>query len=273
MIIFALIVLGLTLGSFVNALAWRLHESYSVKRKADSVKRLSIFYGRSMCPDCRHKLAAKDLMPVFSWLWLRGKCRYCHKPISLQYPLVELMAAGLFVFSYIYWPLTLRGAGLLQFIIWLAFISGFLAMVVTDLRWFWLPDKIIYPLIALAVAQLIAVSVWDKAPGQLLGALWGVLILAGGFYFLFMVSKGQWIGGGDVKLGALLGLIVGGPLMSLLLLLVASSAGTLTTLPFIATGKAKANARIPFCPFLMVATIVVRLFGAQIVHWYKNRYI
>src|SRR5580700_9634934 len=120
MIIVVLAVLGLCLGSFVNALVWRLHEQSNPKQKTKNKKQkakqlsaneLSILRGRSMCPDCHHQLAAKDLVPVISWLDLRGKCRYCHRPISIQYPLVELATAGLFVFSYFFWPLAFNGVG------------------------------------------------------------------------------------------------------------------------------------------------------------------
>ena len=103
MIIAVLAVLGLVFGSFVNAFAWRLHEQESLleKKKKPSAKqlaKLSIVKGRSMCPECKHELAAKDLIPVFSWITLKGKCRYCGKPISWQYPAVELATALLFVF-------------------------------------------------------------------------------------------------------------------------------------------------------------------------------
>src|SRR5882762_114793 len=109
MIIVVLAILGLCFGSFVNAAVWRIYAQEQVKSKKLQVKKstnLSIVNGRSVCPHCEHELAAKDLMPVFSWLSLGGKCRYCKKPISRQYPLVELLTAVLFVFSYLYWPFT-----------------------------------------------------------------------------------------------------------------------------------------------------------------------
>ena len=93
--------LGLCAGSFVNALVWRLHEQ---KRSKKADKKLSILNGRSMCVHCRHELTWYDLIPLFSWLLLRGKCRYCKKPISWQYPIVELATAAVFVLSYIFWP-------------------------------------------------------------------------------------------------------------------------------------------------------------------------
>ena len=112
MIIVLLVVLGLCLGSFVNALIWRLHEQATAtgKKKPDKkyLARLSITKGRSMCSRCHHELAVKDLIPVFSWLSLGGKCRYCRKPIA-DNPLIEICMPLLFVASYIWWPVALAG--------------------------------------------------------------------------------------------------------------------------------------------------------------------
>src|SRR4051812_9838145 len=98
-------VLGLILGSFTNALVWRLHEQQkeTKKQKAKNKKELSILHGRSMCTHCHHKLAWQDLVPLFSWLWLRGRCRYCHQKID-DNPLVEALLGLVFIISYIYWP-------------------------------------------------------------------------------------------------------------------------------------------------------------------------
>src|SRR5690606_19684146 len=107
-IIAALVILGLCLGSFVNALVFRLHMQMKASEKHRGKKvqkaKLSIVSGRSMCVHCHHELAWYDLIPVLSWLTLGGKCRYCHKPIAWQYPLVELATAALFALSYVYWP-------------------------------------------------------------------------------------------------------------------------------------------------------------------------
>src|ERR1019366_3273222 len=196
MIVILLVVIGLCLGSFVNALVWRLHEqgkAKSVKRKvvsAKKLKELSVISGRSMCPNCKHQLAAKDLVPVFSWLALKGKCSYCQKPISVQYPIVELATAGLFAFSYYFWPLVFNGVGLFEFTVWLALLTGFIALAIFDFRYFLLPNKIVYPLIVLALIQVAVVTIWNRDATLLLGALWGVLLLGGGFLALFELSKG-----------------------------------------------------------------------------------
>src|SRR4051812_47403609 len=112
MLIFIILALGLCAGSFVNALVWRIHEqTKSTKLKAKDKKNLSIINGRSICPACKHNLAWYDLIPVVSWLVLRGKCRHCAKPISTQYPLVELICGLVFAVSYIFWPVSLDSGG------------------------------------------------------------------------------------------------------------------------------------------------------------------
>lgn len=267
-------VFGLCLGSFVNALVFRLHEqSKPSKTKIPKPKaNLSILRGRSMCPRCQHVLAARDLIPVISWLWLKGKCRYCATSISWQYPFTELVTAGLFIFSYIYWPQALHGRGLFEFGLWLLFLTGFVALALYDGKWFMLPNRITYPLIILASIQLlIIVTLYHGGLNTLIGALWGAVLLGGLFYALFRVSREQWIGGGDYKLGILLGLLVGGPLMSLLVLFLAACGGSLVALPLLAKGQVRRGSHLPFGPFLLLAGIIVRLFGASLIVWYKRQ--
>jgi prepilin signal peptidase PulO-like enzyme (type II secretory pathway) len=266
-IIFVLILLGLAWGSFVNAFVWRLHEQQkSTKKKAH--KDLSILKGRSMCPDCRHTLATKDLVPVLSWLSLGGKCRYCRKPISAQYPAVELLTAALFVLSYLFWPYGFLTAGIVQLVIWLATLVVFMILFVYDLRWMILPNKVVYPLIGLTVINVGLQVVLTSNLGLLVQAFWGVICLAGLFYALFQISGGKWIGGGDVKLAIALGLLVGGPVKALLLIFIASLLGVIITLPLLVQGKKSYTSRIPFGPFLIAASIIVYIFGNSLINIY-----
>ena len=279
MIIAILIVYGLCLGSFVNALVWRLHEQETehTKKKANPkrLKDLSISRGRSMCPDCSHTLSALDLLPVISWLSLGGKCRYCRKPISWQYPLVELLTASLFVLSYLSWPRELQGLEILSFGLWLVMLVGLMALVVYDLRWMLLPNRLTYPLTALA--SVFAVLNIYNSDGSVLGGvlqLIAALAVGGGiFYILFQLSGGKWIGGGDVKLGWLLGLIVGTPLLSFLFIFIAALLGTLVAVPAMAAGKLKLSRTIPFGPFLIAGAIVSLLYGQIIVDWYTRLFL
>jgi prepilin signal peptidase PulO-like enzyme (type II secretory pathway) len=273
MVYIFLTVLGLILGSFVSASVWRLHEQGKSKSKKFT-KALSISRGRSMCPACHHVLAASDLVPVFSWLWLRGKCRYCNQPIGIREPVIELSLAVFFDISYAFWPRAMHGIGLFEFILWLIFVSGVLALAIYDIRWGLLPNKVVYPLIVLGICQVLTLSiVFRGGLGTLSDAFWGVVVGGGIFYLLFQLSNGRWIGGGDVKLGGLLGLLVGGALPAFLLLFLASCLGTLYALPQLSRGRLKANSRIPFGPFLLFAGLLVRLFGAGLIMWYKKQII
>ncbi|HWB38790.1 MAG TPA: prepilin peptidase [Candidatus Saccharimonadales bacterium] len=296
MIILALTLLGLCLGSFVNALVWRTHEQenlvlsskFSVlgksqKRSSKKIPdrrtqnpELSILHGRSMCPSCRHTLAAKDLVPVFSWLWLKGKCRYCNKPIAGQYPLVELLTAVLFAVSYIYWPNAGPGTHLTWMLgLWLVMLTGLIALAVYDFKWYLLPNKIIYPLFAPAVAWVIVsiLDSGDKISFRLSELVFSVAISGGIFFLLYQVSSGKWIGGGDVRLGWLLGLIVLTPSRAVLLIFLASLGGSLLSLPMLLNHKLKKTSIVPFGPFLIAAAIFVVLFGASFLGWYSGQFL
>ena len=106
----------------------------------------------------------------------------------------------------------------------------------------------------------------------LLDALWGIGIIAGIFLVLYLLSNGKWIGGGDVKLGVLLGILVGGPLNSVLLLLLSSVSGSIYALSLVVSSKVGRKSNVPFGPFLILATVIVILFGTSITRWYKNLY-
>jgi prepilin signal peptidase PulO-like enzyme (type II secretory pathway) len=221
---------------------------------------------------------------------LGGKCRYCKKPISIQYPIVELATALLFGLSYVYWPSNLvsgngqnlstqlfQGATFrsdLLFVLWLVALVGLLALFVYDLRWFLLPNRIIYPLSV--VAGLMALITIVSAPKPLLALINTILAVAIGggiFYVLFQVSSGKWIGGGDVKLGWVLGLIAGTPARSMLFIFLASVIGTLLSLPLLATNRLKRSSYIPFGPLLIIGAIIMQLFGANILHWYQQFFL
>jgi prepilin signal peptidase PulO-like enzyme (type II secretory pathway) len=273
--ILILSLLGLCFGSFVNAFVWRFHELEGNKKLSKKQKsELSIIHGRSICTHCRHELAWYDLLPVISWLSLKGKCRYCHKPISWQYPVVEISTAVLFVVSYLYWPYGLDWAGWTLFGLWLVFLVGFMALIVYDLRWMLLPNRIVYALIALSIAQVVPKAIASGDTFDVVsGAFWGFATIGLLFYVLFQVSKGKWIGGGDVKLAFMIGILVGGPINSMLVLFISSVLGTVVSLPLMANKKLKISSRIPFGPFLLLATIIVYIFADRLSTWYLDSFL
>lgn len=269
MAILVLIVLGLCFGSFVNALIWRLHE----QRKTTSLakrKELSIVHGRSMCPNCKHTLAVKDLMPLLSWIELRGKCRYCHKKFD-DTPVAELLVAALFVLSYMFWPFTWSALSTSLFVVWLMMVVAFTALLLYDIRWQLLPNRIVYPLQALALpAALIS---WQLAPQSygLLQVAGSLAVSAGLFWALYTVSKGRWIGYGDVRLAVAIGLVLGRIDLALLMLFTSSALGTAVAVPLLLTGKATRKSQLPFGPFLIGATVLVYLFGTNVIDWYMSQ--
>lgn len=278
MITAMLLAVGLSLGSFVNALVWRVHEQETEagKKKPNRkyLRELSITKGRSMCPMCHHELRIIDLIPVYSWLRQGGKCRYCHKPISAQYPLVELLTAGLFGLSYAFWPVAISRVEVLSFGLWLVLLTGLVALLVYDLKWLLLPNRIMYPLAG--VAGLLAAVELVTADGPL-SALFNVILavaIGGGiFYGLFQVSNGKWIGGGDVKLGWLLGLVVATPARAVLVIFSAAALGSLVSLPLLASKRLQRNSVIPFGPFLIIGAIITVLWGSDILDWYQDTFI
>jgi leader peptidase (prepilin peptidase)/N-methyltransferase len=278
MVIIALVLLGLCFGSFVNALVWRIHEqeveSNKKRPRQDRLKQLSISKGRSLCPHCQHHLQFTDLIPLFSWIALKGKCRYCHKAISGQYPLVEAATALAFVASYIWWPEQVRGGEILVFGLWLAVLTGLIALLVYDLRWYLLPNRIMYPLFYLAgLMALLEVARANHPVAALINVAIAVAIGGGIFYILFQVSNGKWIGGGDVKLGWLLGLIVVTPGKAMLFIFLAASIGTIVSLPLLATKRLDRTSVIPFGPLLIIGGFIAVLFGSDILHWYRQAFL
>jgi prepilin signal peptidase PulO-like enzyme (type II secretory pathway) len=217
-------------------------------------------------------LSAADLIPVFSWLALRGHCRYCGKKID-DTPLVEVAMPLMFVMSYLWWPqpLQVQGQGIYDLVLWLILLVCLLILMVYDFKWMLLPDKVVFPVIGLSVLYVAGnVIVYNAAWGYLINAVLAVVMVSGLFAVLHFASGGRWIGFGDVKLAIALGLLAGTPANAMLLLFVASLAGTLVALPLVIAGKAGRKTKLPFGPLLIFGTFVVVLFGERILAWYTS---
>jgi len=261
-IIVALLLLGLCFGSFINAWVWRIHQGKS------------IWKGRSECVHCRHVLEPADLVPVISWFLLKGKCRYCKQPIKDSPPLVEAIVPILFVASYLLWPHTLiTWYDWFSFGMWLAYVVGVVALFSYDLRWYILPDKIVWPLIALAiidaVVQYFTWQPYGPALETVLFYVYGLLPIAGVYWFIYVFSKGKLVGFGDVKLGVFIGLALGWQ-NAFLTFFAANVFGTLVVLPLLLSGKLERKSRVPFGPFLIAGFLLAGLFGDKIVSWYLS---
>ncbi|MGB4759318.1 MAG: prepilin peptidase [Candidatus Saccharimonadales bacterium] len=270
-VMIGLAVLGVCLGSFVNALVWRLHELEKLGESmalgaTERRQKLSISRGRSMCPHCGQVLGAKDLVPIVSWVFLRGKCRYCHAPID-DTPIPELLGGVLFVLSYIFWPFPFTVLGVALLAVWLGCLVCMLALAVYDARWYILPTKLIIVLSCLAglfaVLRIAAGGVNVAAIATVSGA---VLLLWGLFRLIYAISP-KLIGFGDVRLAVPLALLAGSPLMVLVLLFVASFVGTLLALPLLVSGRKTLKQALPFGPFLLLGCVVAVLFGSDMLRW------
>jgi prepilin signal peptidase PulO-like enzyme (type II secretory pathway) len=272
MTVLILVILGLCLGSFVNALVWRIRQQETKSKDP----KLSVISGRSMCPNCRHELSTLDLLPVFSWLALGGRCRYCKKPIAWQYPIVEAVMSGVFVASYYFWPGGVAGVGQWTlFVSWLAASVGLMALLLYDLRYMLLPSRILYPTLVLATAgrlfYILSYSSDIAYSFELLGL--SLLVASGVFAVLFYISRGRWIGFGDVRLGLITGTLLATPAKSFLMIFLASLLGTAVALPAVASGRSKMSSRIPYGPFLIAATAITLLFGQSFINWYRIHFL
>ena len=250
-------VLGLIFGSFINAVVWRIHAGKSIAK------------GRSECVHCHHELGVLDLFPVISWLMLGGKCRYCKQPISVQYPLVELATAGLFALSYARLA-PVGWAGWLAFAAWLYMLGSLIVLTVYDLRWMLLPNVVIFPALAVALVPVVINFVTGLPLQTWLGPIEAAILVGGAFYALAAVSDGKWMGGGDIKLVALIGLALGLH-RTAVAMFIGFDTAALVSLGLLATGVKKRRDHIPFGPFLALGCVAAMLYGTTILNWYFTR--
>lgn len=242
--------LGLCIGSFLNCVVFRLEKKQSFLR------------GRSYCPYCKHTLSWQDLIPVFSFLLLKGKCRYCSKKISIQYPLVEILTGILFIL--IWFCVT---PGFTQ--IFSVFVSCFLIIIfVYDFKHYIIPDKVLFPAIGVVfLYQLIfSFRFLDFYP------LWAGLGACAFFLFFFLASGGRWMGFGDVKLAFFMGLFLGFPNI-LVALFLAFFLGAIIGVGLIVFGSKNLKSEVPFGPFLITGTFVALLYGQEIIQWYTHLFL
>jgi leader peptidase (prepilin peptidase)/N-methyltransferase len=262
-IIFVLM-LGLIIGSFLNCVIYRLEVGDSFAK------------GRSYCPNCKHTLSHNDLVPVFSFLFLKGKCRYCKQKISLQYPLVELAIAILFLINWLNFS-----NNIWQFGFYCAIIFIMAVIFIYDLKHCLVPVDFVYAgLIITALFHIIKFTTiysdiklkgLTQAHGFWLYIspyFWGAMIPFLFFWFLYFVSKEKWMGLGDSKIVLLMGFILGlkGVFISLLL---ANFLGAIIGLILISFEKKGLKSEMAFGPFLVIGFFIV-LYFKEITYWFYN---
>lgn len=247
---------GSAVGSFLNVVILR------------APKRQSIMKNRSHCPKCKHSLSALDLIPVFSFLILKGRCRYCKKKISKQYAMVELVTGLIFVLGFLVFGLSPK------FFFFLIYASFLIAIFVLDYTKYIIPDFLSVPagLFALFGSFAVAFSQQKSFAISAFSALtsnlgWAILIGGGFFLLQFLISRGRWVGGGDIRLGAVMGLMLGFPNI-IAALGISYVIGALWSVGLMILERKTIKDVLPFGTFLTISTVICLLWGDQIVRTY-----
>jgi prepilin signal peptidase PulO-like enzyme (type II secretory pathway) len=277
---FIFFIFGLLVGSFINSFLWR----YQTK---------TTYKGRSMCPTCKHQLAWYDNIPLISWFMLGGKCRYCKKSISVQYPVVELLTGLAFLFvGLLSKPGLIVSQSLMRILNFQLQISEQMVAL----------NALKLLVLLLIAAILVTISVYDYKTKEIPnGFNLTFVLLASGyslinniiinydpiaflltliagltaflfFYSFVFFSKETWMGGADAKLAFGMGILLG-PGGVFLATFFASVVGATIGLTLIALKKAGPKTSIPFGPFLALGTVISLLFGSQLVDWYVRIFL
>jgi leader peptidase (prepilin peptidase)/N-methyltransferase len=247
MIYFLLFSLGLLIGSFLNVCIYRIPKNQTVVTTP------------SHCPKCNYRIKWYDLIPVFGYLFLGGKCRFCKEKVSIQYPSVELLNGSIYVWLYFIYSLSVQFFGM-------AFLASTLIVIsFIDFKYSIIPNRIILVLLIGGIIYNILdkeLTYVDSIAG-FFAASFPLLVIA-------VLSKGG-MGGGDVKLMAVAGIFLGWQLI-LLALFLASMIGSVVGIALIVLKIKKRKDLIPFGPFLAAGIFIVMLYGHEIIKWYLGFY-
>ncbi len=245
--IFASLLLGLTVGSFLNVVVYR------VPRKE------SVISPRSHCPECSALVSARDNVPVVSWVILKGQCRSCGEPISWRYPAIESLTAALFVL------MAVRFGPHVDLAAFLVFCAGMIALAAVDLDHMIVPRLIVYWTLLVGSALLVLSSLvsgdWHRCVDALVGGLAAFSV----FFVIHFISP-RGMGFGDVRLAGLIGVFLGwlGLAQVAIGLFLGFLVGSLVGVTLMATGRKDRRSRLPFAPFMVTGALLTVLFGAHL---------
>lgn len=244
-------IFGMCIGSFVNVCIYRLPASKSIIEPL-----------RSICPNCGSIIRFYDNIPVLSYLLLKGQCRCCNKPISYRYPLVELISGAFALCTFLKFGPTPEA------FVYFSFITALLVITFIDINHKIIPDIITIPGIPagfLASFAIQSITYKESLLGLLAGG--GSLLLVWWIYYL--IKKTEGIGGGDIKLMAMIGAITGwqGVIFTIF---VSSLVGTLVGITIILRTKKGIKIAVPFGPFLSIGATTYIFFGPVLISWYFN---
>lgn len=254
-------IFGLAIGSFLSAYIYRMEVREGLVLTKGKHKP-SVWRGRSYCPQCRHSLAWYDLVPLLSFLFLRGRCRYCKGRIALQDFFMELATGLLFVVIF----------NLIGLSFTWAIGAVLLAVFVYDLKHSLIPDILVYVGVGFVVLWRVF-EIWSLGNfGIFFNAILAGLAASAFFLAIYLVSKGKWMGFGDVKFAFLLGLFLGWPSI-LVALFSAFCLGAVAGLVLVACKKKVLRSEVPFAPFLIAGTAAAFFFGPHIISWYLGLFL
>ncbi len=253
----ALFILGLIVGSFLNVCIYRLPRNMSIIKPS------------SACPACNTPIKPWDNIPVLSYIFLRGKCRKCGEGISIHYPIVELLNAAL------YWSV-LNSFGIGWHLpVLLAFASAMLVITFIDLDFQLIPDVITLPgiIIGLISASFLLPDPFSLQPSALSLSIVGFknsiigMLLGGGLFYLIAVLSRGGMGGGDIKMMAMVGAFMGWKAV-FLTTFIGSLTGSIVGISLMVFKGKGRKTKIPFGPFLALGSVITLFFGRVILHWY-----
>ena len=272
----ALLLLGVVLGSFAGAQVWRVrarqlrtdkqtghpydkHEWRQLRVLLQGTLRDD----RSRCLQCGHVLAWYDLLPVVSWLSTGGRCRYCQQFIGWFELVMELVLGVGLALSYLVWPWALPASSLL-FAVWVVVALVLMILAAYDTKWQLLPDPLNYGLMALG-ALFVLVRMTTLHDVDLVSLTGAVALLAGLYGGLYAISRGAWIGFGDVKLCVGLALLLGDWRLAFMTLFFSNMLGCIIVLPGLVRGQLNTRSQVPFGPLLIIGCVISLLFGGSIL--------
>lgn len=269
---FTIALVSLMIGSFLNVVILRLpkmlertwrqqcHELLDIKHKIDDEQVTNLIQPPSHCPHCKTKIKPLHNIPVVSYLWLKGRCGYCSKPINIRYPIVELITMILSMM--VAWHFGVS----LQLLLGLVFVWGLLTLSVIDIDHHLLPDSITLSLLWLGLT-VNAFALFTDIHSALFGAIIGYVSLWLVFHLFKLATGKEGMGYGDFKLFACLGAWLGWQLLPIVILF-ASVVGVVVGLAMIALGNQQRSQPIPFGPFLCAAGFIALLWGKEITDAY-----
>lgn len=253
-------VFGTIIGSFLSVVIYRDHKKMKMNMRS-----------RSICPHCKEKIHPKYLIPIVSYMLIGGKCAYCKKKISPHYFFIEVVSGLTMAITFATWTfiqvkpeLNFMLIPFLNFAFYATIFSFLIAIFFYDLSYKLIPDKFSLP--AIAIATIGGLLLKTVTPLSMLAGGVGIFLF---FAVQFYASKGRWVGGGDLRLGALIGVLLGWKL-GLVALLMAYLIGSIVSLPLLLLKKVGRKTQIPFGPFLISGVFIAIFLGDKLVNWYMS---